>query len=120
MNKASAKPIAISPDDPNKIKKARYKLGFIMNGCKSAQEIKLDDDGKEFQVITLKKNKWYIYQHIGSYDGLTESWGNAGKDIKQRGLEIVGGLHMFEHYVDDPQSVKEENLRTFIYFAIKD
>ena len=43
MSKAAQKPIAISPDDPKKIKKARYKLGFIMNGCKSVDEIKLDD-----------------------------------------------------------------------------
>ena len=122
MNKASSKPIGISPDDPKKIKKARYKLGFIMN-CKSAKEIKLDDqdeNSKEFQVITLLKSKWYIYQHVGSYDGLNTSWNKALQDIKERGLQIVGDLNMYEHYIDDPESVKEERLRTIICFAVKE
>ena len=121
MNKAAQKPIGITPDDPKKIKKARYKPGFIINGCKSVDEIKLDDkdgSGKEFEVIVLPKNKWYIYQHVGSYDGLGVSWKRACDDIKERGLKIVGGLNMFEEYIDDPESVKEEALRTLIYFAI--
>ena len=70
-------------------------------------------------MIVLPKNKWYIYQHVGSYDGLNVSWKRACDDIKETGLKIVGGLNMFEEYIDDPGSVKEEALRTWIYFAIE-
>ena len=118
--KFDARPIAISPDDPNKVKAVRYKCGFLMNGVKSVDEIKLNDEQrKKFEIVTLPKNKYYRHQHVGSYDDLDHTWAHACYDIHERGYEMGDELHCYEQYVDDPTTKPQDKVRTMLYIAIK-
>ena len=119
-SKFDARPIAISPDDPKKVKAARYKCGFLMNGVRDVNEIKLDDEQKKkWEVVVLPKNTYYEWQHVGSYDELDHAWANACYDIHERGYELENELHCYEQYVDDPTSKPEDQVRTLLYMAVK-
>jgi len=112
-------PLALSPDDPDKIKQARFKPGFIINDCSSAEEVKLgEEESGKFEVVSIPAHKWYIYQHVGSYAGLHAAYTAALKSLEEQKYKNVDDL-VFESYVDNPGEVKEDQLRTWIYFAVK-
>ena len=55
--------------------------------------------------------------HTGSYENLHSTYEAIMAHIKENGYEINGDS--WEQYIDDPTEVKEEELRTIIYFPIK-
>ena len=74
-SKFDPRPIAIFPEDLKKVKVVRYKCGFLMNAVKDINEIKLNDEqSKKWEIITLTKNIYYAWQHIGSYKELDYAW----------------------------------------------
>ena len=55
--------------------------------------------------------------HIGSYSESANAYYACEEYLKRNNLEQNG--EPWEEYIDDPMEVKEEELRTFIYYPIK-
>lgn len=55
--------------------------------------------------------------HVGSYETSVSTYNAIEAYIKEKGLEQAG--NPWEEYIDDPMVVKEDELRTNIYYPVK-
>jgi len=76
---------------------------------------KFEGEG-DIQCGELPAGKAISVTHVGSYDGLAETWRKLGAWIKEQGIEARADP--WESYVDDPGEVPVEKLRTVIYWPV--
>jgi AraC family transcriptional regulator len=105
--------VAIYPDEVEVGKPARFDAGAIF----AAGEEPAAGDGLAYQ--TLLGGRWAVFQHVGPYDTLWQTWQAAYRDwLPTAGYELRDAVP-FEDYIDDPSQVASEKLRTEICIPIK-
>lgn len=105
--------IAIYPDETDVGKEVRFDAGVIfVDGVEPAAP-----DGLAYQ--TLPGGRWVIFQHVGPYDTLWQTWQAIYRDWLPKSGQKLRDALPFEDYVDDPSQVAPEQLRTNIYIPIK-
>jgi AraC family transcriptional regulator len=105
--------IAIYPDEPEIGQEVRCDAGVIF----AAGVQPPAPDGLAYQ--TLPGGRWAIFRHTGLYDTLWQSWQAIYRDwLPTSGYELRDALP-FEDYVDDPNQVAAEQLRTDIFIPIR-
>ena len=73
--------------------------------------------GDGVQSRTMPATKVLAVSHIGPYEALEKSTEEIMAYMQKQGYEING--YEFDVYVNDPASVKPEELETRIHFPIK-
>ncbi|MFW6208801.1 MAG: GyrI-like domain-containing protein [Spirochaetota bacterium] len=71
----------------------------------------------ELQLAELPAGKAAVALHTGPYMQLEKTYTELTNWVKQQGLETSGIC--FERYIDDPDSVPEDRLKTEVYFLLK-
>ena len=71
----------------------------------------------ELQLAELPEGKAAVALHTGPYMQLEKTYTDLTNWVKQQGLETSGVC--FERYIDDPDSVAEDKLKTEVYFLLK-
>ena len=71
----------------------------------------------ELQLAELPAGKAAVALHTGPYMQLEKTYTELTNWVKQQGLETSGIC--FERYIDDPDSVPEDELKTEVYFLLK-
>ncbi len=71
----------------------------------------------ELQLAELPAGKAAVALHTGPYMQLEKTYTELTNWVKQQGLETSGIC--FERYIDDPDSVPEDKLKTEVYFLLK-
>lgn len=105
--------IAIYPDEPVVGNEVRFDAGVIF-----ADGVEPDaPDGLAYQ--TLPGGKWAIFQHIGSYDTLWQTWQGIYRDWLPTSGEEPRNVLCFEDYVSNPDVTPPEELITEIYLPLK-
>lgn len=74
-------------------------------------------DQGDVRASSLPAGPAVVHTHVGSYDGLRETWIAVGGWMKAHGK--VGRDAPWEEYVDDPGAVPVEALRTRIVWPIE-
>jgi len=69
-------------------------------------------------AITLPKGKVAFSTHLGPYEGLSDYWMALMKSLADQKKEPAGPG--WEVYMNDPGSVKPEEIRTDIYIPVKE
>jgi len=114
--------LAVSPDDPREKDPARYRPGMFFtdpNIPSGLEKLKVPD---KIRLVELPKSKMYIWQHVGSYENLKDSWPAALADLQKRKLKMKLGaddMLCYEQYVDDPEETPEETRRTWICIGVQ-
>ena len=105
--------VAIYPDEVEEGKSACFDAGAIFTpGTEPAA-----GDGLAYQ--TLPAGRWAVFQHVGPYDTLWQTWQAAYRDwLPTAGYELRDAVP-FEDYVDDPSQIAPEKLRTEIFIPIQ-
>lgn len=88
---------------------------------RSEAAITVDDHFKpeaDVQARLLPGGKYAVVTHLGPYSGLAAAWKEVcGTLIPQAGLQFRSG-ECFEIYLNDPNSVPPEQIRTDIYVPV--
>lgn len=104
--------IAIYPDDAEPGREVRFDFGSILQeGVEPAAE-----DGLDYQI--LPGGKWAKFEHVGSYDMLWHTWMSIYRDWLPNSNQELRNALPFEDYIDNPDEVSAEKLRTIIYIPI--
>ena len=111
--------VAMSPDDPNRVSRARYIPGFLFDETKISKEELKKYETDNVKLRRIDASDWYIYLHCGSYDTMNKSWENAINDMSDKGLFTNGNDLAYEHYLNDPSQTQVKDLRTLICIGIK-
>jgi AraC family transcriptional regulator len=105
--------IAMYPDEPEVGKEVRFDAGVIfVDGVESVA-------AEGLAHLTLPGGRWAVFQHVGPYDTLWQTWQAIYRDWLPRSGEELRDAMSFEDYVDDLRQVAPEQLRTNIYIPIK-
>lgn len=105
--------VAIYPDEVEVGKVARFDAGAIF----AEGVLPAAGDGLAYQ--TLAGGRWAVFQHVGPYDTLWQTWQAALRDwLPTSGCEFRAAPP-YEAYVDDPSQTAPEVLRTDIYIPIQ-
>lgn len=115
INKSKA--IAIAPEDPAKFNPCRYTVAYMFDSHKMKKEDLKKYETEEIKYEEIPVNDYYIYQHVGPYEGLPESWKNCIEEVKQKGYHISNDKS-YEEYIDDCCKVKIDQCRTFICIPV--
>lgn len=78
---------------------------------------KLVEEAPELQLGELPAGKAAVALHTGPYMQLERTYTELTNWVKQQGLETNGIC--FERYIDDPDSIPEDKLKTEVYFLLK-
>lgn len=116
--------MTMAPDPPKKDQVFWYYAGFIFDSNKinGINELKKYENTSQ-SIIAIKientKGDWYVYQVCGSHKQLRTAWGDAMKDLKQRGHKIAWGGQCHEVYLNQQsEGVQEKDLVTLIHFPL--
>jgi effector-binding domain-containing protein len=71
----------------------------------------------ELQLSELPAGRAAVALHTGPYMQLERTYNELTNWVKQQGLETSGIC--FERYIDGPDSVPEDELKTELYFLLK-
>jgi AraC family transcriptional regulator len=105
--------VAMYPDEPEVGKEIRFDAGAIfVDGVEPAAP-------EDLAYQTLPGGRWAIFQHLGPYDTLWQTWQGIYRDWLPKSGQELRDVLSFEDYVDDPTQVAPEQLRTHIYIPIK-
>lgn len=72
-----------------------------------------------FTAGHIPKTKTYKLRHTGSYKHLGNAWSTMYNMHRNKEIKPIKKIHPFEVYVNHPGEVKEEELITDVYFAVK-
>jgi AraC family transcriptional regulator len=103
--------ISLYYNSPQEVKEEELKWAFGFVVPKETQ-VKKPIKLKEF-----KTHKVVLYLHKGSYEKLHESHQRVGKFIKEKGFKVK--WPMYDRYLNNPQMVKPEDLKTQIIVPIE-
>lgn len=87
----------------------KWGFGFVVTA-----ETKLKEPLK---VTEFKKHKAVVYLHVGPYEKLGDAHNLVSKFIKEKGFDVVWPV--YDRYLNNPQMVKPEDLKTEIVIPIK-
>lgn len=94
-------------------KSARFDVGAIFApGAEPAA-------GEGLAYQTLPDGRWAVFQHVGPYDTLWQSWQATYRDWLPASGHELRNAFPFEDYIDDPSHIAPEKLRTEICIPIK-
>lgn len=105
--------IAIYPDEPVVGKEVRVDAGVIFADGVEPEA----PDGMAYQ--TLQSGKWAVFQHVGPYDNLWQTWQGIYRDWLPTSGEETRDALCFEDYINSPDEVAPEELLTDIYVPLE-
>lgn len=110
---AETKFIGISYDDPSVTpeEKLRYEACVTVN-----KEIEVSG---EIQKNTIKGGRYATFLHKGPYENFIHTYNAIFMQWLPESGEKLKDLPCFEHYINNPQEVKPEELRTEVYIPIQ-
>lgn len=106
--------IAIYPDPVEVGQTVRFDFGTIL--AAGVEPVAT----AEVAYQTLPAGRWAKFEHVGPYDTLWATWGAIYRDwLPASGESLRNEALCFEDYVDNPNEVEPEKLRTEIYIPLK-
>jgi AraC family transcriptional regulator len=105
--------IGLSFDDPNITKEEQCRF----YACISTEKSLLPEG--EFGLLTLESGKYAVFNHKGAYTGLNRLYQAIYMDWLPDTKEKLRHGMPFEKYLNNPDKVKEDDIRTEVFIPIK-
>lgn len=92
--------------------KAKYTVGMFLDKVPDSL-----DAG--FIKGSIPQTKIYTLKHTGPYDHIANAWSTMQSMIQSKEIKPVKNIHPFETYGNSPKDTAENDLVTFLNFAVK-